>query len=33
MTDFFDIAETVSIQQVLHQYPIAADFFANMNLG
>ena len=33
MTDFFDIAETVSIQEVLHQYPIAADFFANMNLG
>lgn len=33
MTDFYDIAETVSIKEVLRQYPIAYDFFENMNLG
>jgi len=33
MTDYFEIAETVSIEEILQRYPIASDFFENMNLG
>ena len=33
MHDFYEIAETVSIEEILQKYPIAADFFENMNLG
>ncbi|MCI8283815.1 MAG: ABC transporter ATP-binding protein [Firmicutes bacterium] len=33
MADFYGIAENNSINEILQMYPIAYDFFANMNLG
>ena len=33
MVDYYDLAENTSIEELLKEYPIAADFLDNMNLG
>lgn len=33
LTDFYDFVENSSIKAILEKYPIASDFFDNMNLG
>ena len=33
MTDYYDIAEFTSIDELVEKYPIVTDFLANMNLG
>lgn len=33
MIDYYDLAENTSIEELLKEYPIAADFMDNMNLG
>ena len=33
MTDYYDLAEYTPLEKLLHEYPVAADFLANQNLG